>query len=94
MATRFHPFNVFPQGTKENRFERAKEWEFGKKIDEMHGSGTAQFLEELSRPIHKWDTAERGTRTDTARRGWNVYCQTYWMLRPSHLPSGLRAKAA
>src|SRR5580693_7641481 len=36
MATRFHPFNVFPQGTKENRFERAKEWEFGKKIDEMH----------------------------------------------------------
>jgi hypothetical protein len=94
MATRFHPFNVFPQGTKENRFEGGKEWEFGRAIDAMHGSGAAQFLKELSRPIHKWDTLELQTLADAARRGWRVYEQTYFMLRPGHRRSGLGAKAA
>jgi hypothetical protein len=68
-----------------------KGFECGMAIDEKWGKETAKFLAGLSRPRHKWETAELGKLADAARRGWKVYEQTYFMLRPAHRSQEKRA---
>src|ERR1700733_7652023 len=95
MPTRFHPFNLSKQCQRCNRFEGGRSYEFSQWIDWTFGIGTAVFLEQLSRTIEPWTTEELGTLKDAARRGWQVYEATYFMLRPHHHPdvAGLRKTA-
>ena len=84
MATRFHPWNIHPQGRKENRFEGGRMFEYGLAIDEKYGAGTALFLKKLSEKIEPWTTTELQQLRSAARMGHQVYEQLYWELRPSH----------
>ena len=95
MATRFHPYNIYPQGLQENRFEGGKEWEFGMGIDKRWGDGTCVFLKNLAEPKHGkganpdegWTTDElKQLRSAATKFGWNAYIALYRELRPSHFP--------
>jgi hypothetical protein len=93
MATRFHPMNIFPQGLKENRFEGGQEWQFAKGIVKRYGKGADDFLYGLAHPKHEkgkiakddgWQVNELDCLRDATKRGWNVYWQLYFSLRPGH----------
>jgi len=83
MATRFHPWNIHPQGRKENRFEGGM-FEYGVALDRKYGPGTAEFLDMLSRNIEPWSTLELQQLRGAARMGPRVYAQVYWELRSWH----------
>jgi hypothetical protein len=84
MATRFHPLNCNRQGTKENRFEGGKTFEYGLALDKKYGKGCAIFLEKLSRTIENWTEGELATLREAAKIGERVYEDIYYGLRPTH----------
>ncbi len=87
MITRFHPWNVYAQGLKENRFEGGKEWEFGQGIDRRWGKGSAAFLKKLARENCQWTTNELEQLKCAAKLSWRAYQQVYRELRPNHFPT-------
>lgn len=84
-ADRFHPYNLAGLCGQCNRFSGGKTYEFDLEIDRRYRVGWALFLEKLAREIDPWSEEEElGTLRDAARRGANVYEQTYFMLRAHH----------
>jgi hypothetical protein len=83
--TRFHPWNINGQCARCNRYAGSMSYEYSIGLDRKWGRGAAAFLERLSRAVEPWSVEELGTLRDAARRGWQVYGQTYFMLRPLHL---------
>ena len=94
MSTRFHPLNVHGQAIKDNRFLGGLTFEYGQALDRKFGKGCAAFLEKLSRAEAKWSPEEMDALTDAAKYGHLVYTQTYYMLRPLHLFTGILTKMA
>ena len=84
MSTRFHPWNIHPQGRKENRFEGGRMFEYGLAIDKKYGPGTALFLKQLSEKIEPWTIPELQQLRAAARMGPRVYEQFYFEIRQSH----------
>jgi hypothetical protein len=87
MATRFHQWNIHPQGRKENRFEGGRMFEYGLAIDQKYGAGTAAFLDTLSRKIEPWSITELQQLRSAARMGHPVFLMLYRELRPHHFPA-------
>ena len=84
MSTRFHPLNCNKQCQKDNRFAGGKTFEYGVALDKKYGKGCALFLERLSRKIENWDVNEVNVLRDAAKRGWRVYEQVFYELRPNY----------
>jgi hypothetical protein len=59
---------IAKQARRYNRFNGGRMFEFGLAIDVRWGTGTAVFLEKLSRQIERWTTDELGTLADGGRR--------------------------
>jgi hypothetical protein len=85
-TTRFHPWNLNGQCATCNRYSGGVTYEYGVELDERWGKGTAAFLEKLSRAVEPWSEDELMVLRDAARRGYRVYEQIYFELRPKHIP--------
>lgn len=58
MSTRSDLRNIGEQCPKCNRFDGGRSYEFGKKLDEIWGPGTADLMGRTSRRTVQWDVKE------------------------------------
>lgn len=77
MSTRFHPKNLGLQCKKCNRFDGGRSYEFGLKLDEVWGKGTAERMNVISHSLKNWDVKELEQLTGAAKLGWLPYLQVY-----------------
>ena len=71
------------QGKKCNRFEGDRSYEFGLKLDEIWGKGTAALMQKLSRQVRQWEVIHLEQLTSAAKLGWLAYLQIYKELTPN-----------
>lgn len=76
-STRFDLRNLGLQCRKCNRFDGGRSFEFGKKLDEIWGTGTADRMYALSQKERRWEIGELEQLGSAARIGWLAYFQTY-----------------
>jgi hypothetical protein len=57
-ATKYHELNVRPQCVSCNIFRQGEQFIFGRNLDEIYGSGTAEKIEQESRMICKRDAID------------------------------------
>jgi hypothetical protein len=53
-ATRWEPLNAHPQCAYCNNYRAGEQYEYGKRLDEVYGPGTADSLMAASRRVAKW----------------------------------------
>ena len=80
MSTRFDVRNLGLQCKKCNRFAGGRPYEFGLKLDEIWGNGTARQMFDESRRIKRWEVGELEQLTSAAKIGWLAYAHLYAAL--------------
>jgi hypothetical protein len=63
-ATRWEPLNAHPQCAYCNNYRAGEQYEYGKRLDEVYGPGTADSLMAASRKPVKWTARELQAEID------------------------------
>jgi hypothetical protein len=87
MSTRFDLRNLGFQCKKCNRFDGGLSYEFGKKLDEIWGPGTAEEMDRLFKHTVQWDVRELEQLRGAAKHSWLAYLTLYSELILSKLPA-------
>lgn len=80
--TRFDLRNLGLQCKKRNRFEGGRSYEFGVKLDEIWGRGTAALMQKLSRQVKNWINDRLQQLTSAAKIAWLPYPQLCTEIAP------------
>lgn len=57
-ATRWHEQNAHSQCQGCNKYQAGEQYKHGKAINDLYGEGTAEFITQLSRSLHKMNKSE------------------------------------